>query len=90
MERNSYSYGIAISLFGCILFKGIAIPLRRGIYIPLKKEWTTYSFPVGINKIRLLPKSPNPLNIQVSYLPLSLCFSTRSWCVWIRNFENKI
>jgi hypothetical protein len=29
---------------------------------------------VGIDKIRLLPKSPNPLNTQVSYP--SLCFST--------------
>jgi hypothetical protein len=26
MERNNYSYWIAIPLFGCILFKGIVIP----------------------------------------------------------------
>jgi hypothetical protein len=25
VEMNSYSYGIAIPLFGCILFKGIVI-----------------------------------------------------------------
>jgi hypothetical protein len=59
MEKNSYSHGIAI-------------PLRRGIGIPLKKEWNTYFFPVGINKIHLLPKSPNPLNTQVSYPSLSV------------------
>jgi hypothetical protein len=69
---NSYSYGLAIHLFGCILFKGIAIPLRRKIGIPLKKERNTYSFHAGINKIRLLPKSPNPLNTQVSYPSFSL------------------
>jgi hypothetical protein len=66
MKSNNYSYGIAIHLF--------AIPLRRGIGISLKKEWNTYSFPVEINKIRLLPKSPNPLNTQIFYP--SLCFST--------------
>jgi hypothetical protein len=44
--------------------------------IPLKNEWNTYSFHVGINKILLLPKSPNPFNTQVSYR--SLCFSTHN------------
>jgi hypothetical protein len=29
MERNSYSYEITISLFGCTLFIRIANPLRR-------------------------------------------------------------
>jgi hypothetical protein len=28
MEKNSYSYIIAIPLFGCILFKGIVIPIE--------------------------------------------------------------
>jgi hypothetical protein len=75
MEMNSYSYRIAIHLFGCILFKGIVI-LQRGIGIPLKNEKNTYSFPVGINKNSSFAQKPQPSQ-HPSLLSLSLFFLTQ-------------